>query len=386
MLAGCCNLQHVRHLSQSDCTRLETQSVSVSTLDSRYARMSRGVNLHGWFAGNDKLVADDQHRLTFINEVDVERIKNVGITNVRLCLSPDRLFDGNDPSQFKDQKVLSSLNSAVKMLLDADLSVTLVLFPNDAFKERLFRDPEFVHSFAIFWAALARNFKHVDPDYLFLEIINEPNFIRFAAEFVTLDPDDIEKSAAEKWGAVQEELLRAIRNEAPEHTIVLTCDNWSKIKNLVTMKPADDSNVVYTVHIYDPYAFSHQGAEWDARVSGVSGLYYPTDLSNCKIIKEKISPRSREIIETYCQTRWHRKRIERQIKSAVLWAKRHKVRLAVGEFGVYPRHVPPEQAAKYLRDVRTVIEKYGIAWCAWEYVIWLDRLQSSALRDSLGLD
>ena len=385
LLTGCCACRSAPHSSPSSFYENIEMEATVSALEARYDRLRLGVNLYGWFAGNDGLVADHTHRLNFIKKTDAVRIRHAGFTNVRLCVTPAFLFNENSPSQFKDRNFLSSLNSSIKMLLDAGLSVTLVVFPNDAFKERLFRDKEFVAKFAMFWGALAANFTDLNPDLLFFEIINEPNFIRFAPELRRADSAEAEKSAAEKWNAVQEELLKAIRGAARKHTVVLTGDNLSKIRTLVETDPYGDPNVIYSVHIYDPYAFSHQGAPWDARVSGVKGLSYPTDLRNCEVIKQQIPEKSRELVETYCLIGWNKKLLERQVKLAVAWAEKHNVKIWIGEFGAYPNHAPQGRASQYLRDMRTIFEKYGLGWCVWEYEGWLDRLRNVELTDALGL-
>src|SRR5262249_27237245 len=64
------------------------------------------------------------------------------------------------------------------------------------------------------------------------------------------------------WPALQLRIVRAARNAAPRHTLILTGACGSMIAGLEELQPVDDPNVIYTFHFYEPYVFSHQAAQW----------------------------------------------------------------------------------------------------------------------------
>src|SRR5262249_26088619 len=48
-------------------------------------------------------------------------------------------------------------------------------------------------------------------------------------------------------------------------------------------------------------------------------------------------------------------------------AKRWNVPLTCNEFGVYRRDSDPQDRARWIHDVRTTLEHYGIGWNMWDF-------------------
>src|SRR6185503_18358657 len=70
--------------------------------------------------------------------------------------------------------------------------------------------------------------------------------------------------------------IRAIRESNPRRTIFIGPGKWNNVdelKNLVL--PADDENLIVTVHCYEPYLFTHQGASWAGAQTRTTGLVFP---------------------------------------------------------------------------------------------------------------
>jgi endoglucanase len=44
-----------------------------------------------------------------------------------------------------------------------------------------------------------------------------------------------------------------------------------------------------------------------------------------------------------------------------------KAILICNEFGSYKNYAPRESRLSYIKDIRTVLEKYKIGWAMWEY-------------------
>jgi len=55
------------------------------------------------------------------------------------------------------------------------------------------------------------------------------------------------------------------------------------------------------------------------------------------------------------------------IVRAADWAGKHGVRLTCNEFGVYRKVAAPEARLRWIRDVRTALEKRHIGWAMWDY-------------------
>jgi hypothetical protein len=64
---------------------------------------------------------------------------------------------------------------------------------------------------------------------------------------------------------------------------------------------------------------------------------------------------------------WDANRIAVEIGQAAEWAKHWNVPLTCNEFGVYRRASDPRDRARWLRDVRTTLERDGIGWNMWDF-------------------
>src|SRR5207248_6747693 len=66
--------------------------------------------------------------------------------------------------------------SAVKMILDHGLAVIIDMHPESDFKAKLVEHDDFVEQFSDFWRAIARHYSSYDPEMVFFEVLNEPEF------------------------------------------------------------------------------------------------------------------------------------------------------------------------------------------------------------------
>ena len=73
---------------------------------------------------------------------------------------------------------------------------------------------------------------------------------------------------------------------------------------------------------------------------------------------------SKELL-SYGEERWDRKRIRADISLAAKWAQKHNVRLTCNQFGSHRAGPAPQDRLNYLRDVREVLEEFGIGWTVW---------------------
>jgi endoglucanase len=355
----------------------------------RFKRLAKGVNIYDWFGNNEGRLKTKAERLKYFTTLDAIRLQRMGITNVRLSVADFILFDEAKPQILKNPNVLAEIDQAITLLNRQGISVTFSLRGLKNTMIQLYKNPQFESKYLIFWNSLARHLRKFSPEMLFLEIVNEPSLIQGVMESGDGSWSNYEKAlslANKKWSGVQEKLLTVIRREAPRHTVVLSGDAWSSIPGLIGIKPLRDKNVVYTIHIYDPLAFTHQGATWvGEQFKQIKGLTYPAIARNCEEVKIKVLEQFKYAVNEYCQKKWNRFQQEENIKQALNWANKYGVKLWVGETGVYPDFAPPGSAEIYLRDIRLILEKYQVGWSIWEYVNWLKRFESPSMRKALGL-
>jgi endoglucanase len=320
----------------------------------RVQKLKRGINISGWFAQvYDKRGYTPEHFQAWTTAEDIALIKSMGFDHVRLSVNPQPMFDEREPNKIS-AGYLASLDAAVKMILDHGLAVVIDLHPESDFKARLAKDDDFVERFGDFWRALAAHYSasNWDADRVFLEILNEPEFVdRY------------------RWLGMQMKLAAAIREGAPALTIIATGARWSNDDELVFQEPLHDSNVIYNFHFYEPYLFTHQGATWGAYDwHWLRGVRYPSTTESAEraaaLMPDEVD---RLQVIRYGHERWDADRIDAEIKQAAEWAQRRGVPLVCNEFGVYREYSDPEDRATWLHDVRTALERNGIGWAMWDY-------------------
>ncbi len=313
--------------------------------EQRYARLARGINLTYWFSMG-------VWRPDYIDGSDLTRLRDLGFTFVRLPVLPGVIFDEANPGQLGTR--IGELDHAVQLILDAGLAVVVDLHPeDDQFRTRLESDDSFVETVATFWKSLASNLASYDPNFVFLEVLNEPQF-----------------SDANRWNEVARKLLAAIRSGAPDHTVILSGPGCCQAEGLAGLTPLSDPNVIYTVHYYMPAAFTHQGTDWIAgsAYSGLHDLPYPSSPTACAGVLPTIPDASLSLAESYCQARWDSTKVQSDIDHIADWSTAHEgVPILVGEFGVYRAVAPAADRARYLHDTRMALQRDGLGWAMWDY-------------------
>ena len=313
--------------------------------------LRHGINLTGWFAQvYDGKGYTKEHLQTYVTSADLALIKQMGFDHVRLSVNPQPMFQAGHADEIPAE-YLGYLDAAVKMILDQGLAVILDIQPESEFKARLGQD-DFVEQFADFWRALARHYARSDPQRVFLEILNEP-----------------EMRDRYRWMGVQAKLAAAIREGAPEHTIIATGARYAADDELVSLEPLRDPNVIYNFHFYEPHVFTHQGATWGVNYwHYLDALEYPSNRESAEKAAAEVPDQVNRLnVLRYGMEHWDASRIEMEIGQVAAWANRYGVPVTCDEFGAYRRNARAQDRAAWIRDVRTALERHGIGWTMWEY-------------------
>lgn len=316
----------------------------------RLARLTRGVNLSMWFAQ----MPHDRIGHAFFNSycapADFALVARMGFRHVRLPVDPALFINEADPTKLNPE-YLGDLDQAVDGILAAGLAVIIDPHPEEEFKQRL-ADPAFVAMLTTAWETWARHFANRDPGRVFLEVMNEPT-------------GPVAPGKAD-WPAIQEKLLAALRRGAPKLTLIADAPGWSSVDDLVKLAPVADPDVVYNFHFYEPFPFTHQGANWAGpQVPDIRGLEYPMNPVNRAAVLAKLTtPAAREAVEHYDADKAE---LAAAFDLAEAWARRHHVAVTCNEFGVYRLNAPPASRLRWLRDVHELADASHIGWCMWDY-------------------
>jgi len=318
----------------------------------RAMHLRHGINLSEWFAQvYDPRGYTKEHFASWTTAQDILLIKQMGFDHVRLSVNPAPMFKHNHADELPAE-YLSYLDAAVKMILDQGLAVIIDAHPEEDFKEKLGNNSGTVEEFSDFWRALAAHYSSRNADMVFFEVLNEP-----------------EIRDAYRWYGIQARLAVAIREGAPQHTIIVAGARWSDDDDLLAMEPLRDANVIYNFHFYEPHVFTHQGATWgDNYWHAVKALPYPSTPESAERVAANVPDAQKRLwVVRYGLEHWDAARFDAEFAQVGAWAKRWNVPVTCNEFGVYRRVSRPEDRAAWLTDVRTALEKHGIGWTMWDY-------------------
>jgi aryl-phospho-beta-D-glucosidase BglC (GH1 family) len=333
-------------------SRPEEHGAGLVTAFARAAHLKRGINASIWFAQH----AGDysaQHTDTEITKDDIALMAQLGFDNVRLSIDAAPLGQsmmgyGRGPNA----DFLTRLDAAVDTILANGMAVQIDLHPEEDYKLKLKTDNQSVDRLVMLWRRLAAHYANRDPERVFFEIMNEP-----------------EVNDPYRWAGIQARVAAAIREAAPQHTIIATGANYSDIADLLTQHPLLDGNVIYNFHFYDPHEFTHQGATWAVPWWSLThNVPYPaTESTLQEVLKQIPDPANRFVMENYWLDHWDAHRIRLLIDEAAAWGKLNDVPLICNEFGVYRPHSDPASRNAWIHDVRTALEADGIGWAMWDF-------------------
>lgn len=192
----------------------------------------------------------------------------------------------------------------------------------------LFSDPKAQQKFVKVWQRIASRYRGAKAIWGY-DLANEPV--------------EDEAEGCDDWQTLAGRAAKAIRAIDPERTIIVEPSNWGGPNGLSEMVPLDVSNVVYSVHMYLPHAFTHQGVHSPGPAYGYPGLI--------------------------AGTQWDKAQLEKALQPVVDFQKRYNVHIYVGEFSAI-RWAPDNSACRYLSDLIEIFEKRGWDWSYHAFREW----------------
>jgi endoglucanase len=195
--------------------------------------------------------------------------------------------------------------------------------------DRFFTDPICQAKFVDLWQRIAQRYKHAKPIWGY-DLANEP-------------VEDVVAANCDHWPELAERAAKAIRSVDPNRAIIVEPAAWGGPEGFRTLKPLRVSNVVYSVHMYIPHAFTHQGVNQNG-----PEYRYPG------VIGEKL---------------WDKARLEAALQPVVEFQQKYHTHIYVGEFSAI-RWAPDNSACRYLKDLIDIFEAHGWDWTYHAYREW----------------
>ncbi len=306
--------------------------------------MRRGVNLPGW---------DNPDLAQRPGMEQLRALRADGFTHIRLPVERPPLSDD------AQQAFAAALLEQIVLLLSLDYTVSIDLHAGHLAEPYLVQGPEAARRFlSDIWRRIAPVVRIFDPEKVAVEILNEPPTNR------------------EDWYRVSAALTRDLRGWLPEHTIIVSPSGPQRHEELAGMEPFADRNLVYAVHYYDPFLFTHQGANWggpDDPLRHISGLPFPTSLSDPAVQSE--IARLRQVghadiaaeVGRQLDEPWDEGAIADAFAMMAGWSERHGRPVIVNEFGALTFVAPRASRLAWLAAISRQARAHCIGWTHWDF-------------------
>lgn len=327
------------------------------------AQLKRGVNL-----GNNWESPPGEWGIKF-DTADLDQIAAEGFDHIRVPVAWQY--------RMKGEAIDPAFVAEIEPMLRHALSKRLRIILNWQHFDDLSRDPEGKRAeFMRVWGILATHFKDW-PKELMFELINEPNT----------------KMDGEVMASVYAKAIRTIRRTNPGRTILVDPPQWASCTTLGRLVlPENDHNLIVSVHCYEPFEFTHQGASW-VGLTELQGITYPGPPASPLSLPASLRDAADRAawIKGYntlpaAENPCSKRAIERALDEAVRWSGYFGRPIHLGEFGSN-RLADQASRLRYARDVRTIAESRRIPWTVWEWKAgfgyWDPEAKKPLLREAL---
>jgi endoglucanase len=326
----------------------------------RYAALKKGFNACNWLEASWKLPDNYVSGITngyapgtapypVVGEYSRETfraLKNAGFDHVRLPVIFEHLANQIPPYDFKTDAVavnaFNLVTAAVSWAQDFDMKI--ILDNHNNLNDNLtglssnLTNHNYVYLNKInfikaVWKNLITRYKEVPASTLLFEISNEPHGI-----------------TNNSWRTLTEDLIknviRPIETPTNKHTFLIGGNDYSSVSGLMALKPINDTNIIYTFHCYEPYAFTHQGLSYAGLPTGRTYTMTGTNNDHDNLVKS--------------------------FNLAKKWSQIYNnVPIYLGKLGVSVYAAATERC-KYIQDIMALAASKSIPWAYWDVKGWDD--------------
>jgi len=277
-----------------------------------------------------------------LEESDMDDLAEWGANSVRLMLRYGELNEKEEPYGYREEG-FKKLDRMLDWCEERDIRCIIdmheppgkkdVCLPKDR-DLRLWKEFRFHDILVETWEKIAERYASRGKVVAAYDILNEPN------------PMEQFGMPEGNWNKLARRIVKAIRKYDETRPVIIEPTHWADPDYFAFLKPVEDPYAAYSFHFYKPFKFTTQGVnyfeEWMVENE------YPG----------KIDGRM-----------YDKKQLEKLMKPAIKFQKKHGVEIYCGEFSAV-RYAPNNSAYRYIRDCIEIFEKYGFHWSYHGYREW----------------
>lgn len=279
-------------------------------------------------------------------------IRGEGFDHVRLPIAW-HYYCGPAPNYTISNSIYGKADFLVTNALNRGLNVLVNIHHFDDFTSN---PAAWTNKFYAIWQQLTAHYASF-PGGLALELINEP---KDAATTTVLNP-------------IYAEAIQRIRAISPARTIFVGPGQWNSLDQLGALRlPDGDENLIVTVHSYEPFLFTHQGASWTLPDTATKNIVFPGPptvpvtpaagigawatnwLNDYNTLTGDANPSSPAVFRG-------------KLLIAKQWSDYYGRPVHVGEFGCYADFAPTNSRVRFYQEMRQRMDELGLGWAMWDW-------------------
>ena len=278
-----------------------------------------------------------------LKTTDFELLKQLGFKSLRLPVA----FAYFESEHIPVEQLFTHIDNFVKQCSQYGFKV-IIDYHNGNFNDTNYNTetPKLID----LWTKLAKRYAHVSHDNLFFELYNEPPH---------MDP--------QIWKDAAYNIVTAIRKIDKERTLIIGASNYNSIYELSRFVRLADENVVYTFHFYEPFLFTHQGAEWIGDQEATIGVPFPYNAEKFPELNLKAKNTDGEKNYNKYKLDGNEQSVKDKLRIVKSWSDKYYVPILCGEYGVYNKHADIDSRCRYIKTVRQALKSLNIPGMMWDY-------------------
>jgi endoglucanase len=200
------------------------------------------------------------------------------------------------------------------------------------------------------WTIIAKKYLHTDANALFYEIYNEPP---------PMNP--------QLWKDAAYNIVNAIRKIDKRRTLLVGASNYNSIYELSRFVRLPDENIIYTFHFYEPFLFTHQGAEWVGDQMATTGVPFPYNVEKFPAMNIKAKGTPGEANYNKYRLDGNERSVKDKLQIIKNWGNKYAVPIICGEYGSYNKYADEQSRCNYVNAVRKSLKLLNIPGILWDY-------------------
>lgn len=277
-----------------------------------------------------------------LKDTDLKLLKTLGFKSIRLPVA-FRYFEKNNIGL---NSVLSRIDEAWKLCRKYGFKLIIDYHYGDLADNNFTTS---TNNIINTWQIVAKKYANIAEDDLFFELYNEPPPIN-----------------PQVWKDAAYNMVTAIRKIDSRRTLLIGASNYNSIYELSRFVRLKDENIIYTFHFYEPFLFTHQGADWVGNQVATTGVPFP-------YTADKFPQLSAKAIGTAGQDNYNKYHLDGnegsvrdKLKIVKAWGDKYAVPIICGEYGSYDK-ADADSRCRYTKTVRRYLKQLAIPGILWDY-------------------